>query len=56
LKMVVLVDKTGNIIESHNYDIQDFIQNTYSQFCSLKTEDGLVVGDVHPELIWQEIK
>jgi len=48
--------KTGRVIERHNYSFQEFIENKYSRFCSLQTENGLIIGDVRPDLVWREVK
>jgi len=53
--MVALIDKkTKEVIEMHDYTMDEFIKQKYSRFCSLQTKDGVIVGDVCPELIWIE--
>jgi hypothetical protein len=53
--MIALIDmKTKKVIEIHNYSMDEFIKQKYGRFCSLKTKNGIIVGDVHPELIWVE--
>ena len=53
--MTKLVEiKTGKVIEQHEYDFEYFKKNLYSRFCSLYTEDGVIIGDTHPELVWME--
>lgn len=54
--MFELVNKmTGVVIERHDYDFLEFIRSKYSRFCSLQTKDGLIVGDVRPEIVWQDV-
>ena len=53
----VLVDRrTGDVIEQHTYSFNEFVKNKYSRFCSLQLGDRLIIGDVYPELVWQETK
>ena len=53
----VLVDRrTGDVIERHEYNFNEFIKNKYSRFCSLQLGDRLILGHVYPELVWQETK
>ena len=53
----VLVDRrNGAVIERHEYNFNEFIKNKYSRFCSLQLGNRLIIGDVHPELVWQETK
>jgi hypothetical protein len=54
---VELIDRnTGQVIEKHDYPFRYFVKNVYSRFCSLLAEEGIIIGEVHPELIWREIK
>lgn len=48
--------KTGEIIQKCDYDMDYFLNNVYGGMYSVITENGIIIGFMHPEYAWREVK